>query len=220
MLSGIVISINWGVFIWAVSNNHILDSSLAYYMNPILVILIGTLLFREKLTRMQWLAVAVTFTGLVITIIRYRQIPWIALVIGGSFAIYGALKKTVKTDALVSTFVETLTTAPLFLVLVIWMEFQGMGAIGAMQGWQWLLLPAAGIVSTVPLLFFSSGVKTTPMTLSGILMYINPTLQFLVSVVLYHETFTVTHAILFGFVWSGLVLYLISGFLKDRKREE
>ena len=84
MLSGIVISINWGVFIWAVSNNHILDSSLAYYMNPILVILIGTLLFREKLTRMQWLAVAVTFTGLVITIIRYRQIPWIALVIGGS----------------------------------------------------------------------------------------------------------------------------------------
>lgn len=220
MLSGIVISINWGVFIWAVSNNHILDSSLAYYMNPILVILIGTLLFREKLTRMQWLAVAVTFTGLVITIIRYRQIPWIALVIGGSFAIYGALKKTVKTDALVSTFVETLTTAPLFLVLVIWMEFQGMGAIGAMQGWQWLLLPAAGIVSTVPLLFFSSGVKTTPMTLSGILMYVNPTLQFLVSVVLYHEKFTVTHAILFGFVWSGLVLYLISGFLKDRKREE
>lgn len=220
MLSGIVISINWGVFIWAVSNNHILDSSLAYYMNPILVILIGTLVFHEKLTRMQWLAVAVTFTGLVITIIRYRQIPWIALVIGGSFALYGALKKTVKTDAVVSTFVETLTTAPLFLALVIWMEARGMGAIGAMQGWQWLLLPAAGIVSTVPLLFFSSGVKTTPMTLSGILMYINPTLQFLVSVVLYHETFTVTHAILFGFVWSGLVLYLISGFLKDRKKGE
>jgi len=220
MLSGIVISINWGMFIWAVSNNHILDSSLAYYMNPILVILIGTLVFHEKLTRMQWLAVAVTFTGLVITIIRYRQIPWIALVIGGSFALYGALKKTVKTDAVVSTFVETLTTAPLFLVLVIWMESRGMGAIGAMQGWQWLLLPAAGIVSTVPLLFFSSGVKTTPMTLSGILMYINPTLQFLVSVVLYHEIFTVTHAILFGFVWSGLVLYLISGFLKDRKKEE
>lgn len=220
MLSGIVISINWGVFIWAVSNNHILDSSLAYYMNPILVILIGTLVFHEKLTRMQWLAVAVTFTGLVITIIRYRQIPWIALVIGGSFALYGALKKTVKTDAVVSTFVETLTTAPLFLALVIWMEARGMGAIGAMQGWQWLLLPAAGIVSTVPLLFFSSGVKTTPMTLSGILMYINPTLQFLVSVVLYHEIFTVTHAILFGFVWSGLVLYLISGFLKDRKKGE
>ena len=220
MLSGIVISINWGVFIWAVSNNHILDSSLAYYMNPILVILIGTLVFHEKLTRMQWLAVAVTFTGLVITIIRYRQIPWIALVIGGSFALYGALKKTVKTDAVVSTFVETLTTAPLFLALVIWMEARGMGAIGAMQGWQWLLLPAAGIVSTVPLLFFSSGVKATPMTLSGILMYINPTLQFLVSVVLYHETFTVTHAILFGFVWSGLVLYLISGFLKDRKKGE
>lgn len=219
-LAGIVVCINWGMYIWAVSNDHILDSSLAYYMNPILAILIGTLVFREKLSRIQWMAVAVTFTGLVITIIRYRQIPWVALVIGGSFAVYGALKKTVKSDAVVSTFMETLTLAPLFLTLVIWMESLGTGAIGAMQGWQWLLLPVSGIVTTVPLLFFSSGMKTTPMTLSGILMYINPTLQFLISVLLYHETFTATHAILFGFVWSGLVLYLISGFLKDRKKGE
>ena len=223
IIAGFVVCVNWGMYIWAVSSGHILDSSLAYYMNPILAILIGTLVFREKLTRMQWLAVAVTFTGLVIAILRYRQIPWVALIIGGSFAVYGSLKKKVRSDAVTSTFVETLTLAPFFLLLVLWMEHQGTGAIGALEGWQWALLPAAGVVTTVPLLFFAAGMKTTPMTLSGILMYINPTLQLLISVLLYHEEFTTTHAILFGFVWSGLALYLLSGFWKERsnsKKEE
>ena len=115
------------VYIWAVANGHMIDSSLAYYMNPILAILLGTVLFRERLTKLQWLAVAVTFAGLVITVIRYRQIPWIALVIGGSFAVYGALKKQVRSDAAVSTFVETLTLAPFALVLIFWMALKSSG---------------------------------------------------------------------------------------------
>lgn len=210
-LSGLMICINWGIFIWAVNNGHMLDSSLAYYMNPILAILIGTIFFREKLDRMQWLAVAVTFTGLVIAVIRYRQIPWIALLVGLTFAIYGALKKKVRSDALVSMFFETLFLAPVFLAALIWMELQGRGAGNVLTGWQWLLLPAAGIVTMVPLMMYSAGMKTTSMTVSGILMYINPTLQLLVSVCLYHEEFTLTHAILFVFVWLGLALYLLSG---------
>lgn len=174
--AGCVVCVNWGVYIWAVANGHMIDSSLAYYMNPILAILLGTVLFRERLTKLQWLAVAVTFAGLVITVIRYRQIPWIALVIGGSFAVYGALKKQVRSDAAVSTFVETLTLAPFALVLIFWMEAHGTGAAGVLSGWQWLLLPVSGVVTTVPLMFFAAGMKTTPMTLSGILMYINPTM--------------------------------------------
>ena len=218
--AGCVICVNWGVYIWAVSNGHMIDSSLAYYMNPILAILLGTLLFREKLSGLQWLAVAVTFTGLVITVIRYRQIPWIALVIGGSFAVYGALKKRVRSDAAVSTFVETLTLAPFALALIFWMEARGVGTVGVLTGGQWLLLPVSGVVTTVPLMFFAAGMKTTPMTLSGILMYINPTMQLLLSVALYGETFTMTHAILFGFVWTGLVLYLIAGARQGRKQKE
>lgn len=218
--AGCVICINWGVYIWAVSNGHMIDSSLAYYMNPILAILLGTVVFREKLSRLQWLAVAVTFTGLVITVIRYGQIPWIALVIGGSFALYGAIKKTVYTDALTSTFAETLMLTPVFLAIMVWMDGRGTGAVGVLQGWQWLLLPAAGIVTSVPLMLFSKGMQATSMTLAGILMYINPTLVLLISVWLYHEEFTTTHAILFTFVWSGLILYLLSGFLQKRKKEE
>ncbi len=219
-LAGIFVCVNWGSYIWAVNSGHVLDASLAYYMNPILAILLGTVVFRERLTGLQWLSVAVTFTGLVITILRYRQIPWVALIIGGSFAVYGAIKKGVHVDAGVSVFFETLVLSPFALVFMAAAEVRGTGAVGVLHGWQWLLLPAAGVVTTVPLLFFAKGIKSTPMTLSGILMYINPTLQLLLSVLLYQEEFTTTHAILFGFVWSGLALYLLSSLLRERKHKK
>lgn len=161
--AGCVVCVNWGVYIWAVANGHMIDSSLA---------------------------------------------------------VYGALKKQVRSDAAVSTFVETLTLAPFALVLIFWMEAHGTGAAGVLSGWQWLLLPVSGVVTTVPLMFFAAGMKTTPMTLSGILMYINPTMQLLLSVALYGEAFTATHAILFGFVWTGLILYLISGARESRRHRE
>jgi len=216
-LAGVFVCINWGVYIWSVNNGHMLDASLAYYMNPILSILLGTIVFRERLTRIQWLSVGVTFIGLVITIVRYRQVPWMALVMGGSFAIYGAIKKRVHTEAGISVFYETLTLMPFALAFLTVMEVRGSGAIGVLQGWQWLLLPAAGVVTTVPLLFYAVGMQNTSMSLAGILMYVSPTLQLLVSVWLYHEEFTTTHAILFGFVWSGLVLYLLSGWIDQRR---
>ncbi|WP_298020645.1 EamA family transporter RarD [uncultured Dysosmobacter sp.] len=218
-LAGVFICINWGVYIWAVNSGHMLDASLAYYMNPILSILLGTVFFRERLTRLQWLAVGIALTGLVITVVRYRQFPWMALIIGGSFAVYGAVKKTVKADALTASLTETAVLALPALLVLLWKEGAGAGAAGALHGWQWLLLPAAGVVTTVPLLLFSTGIKRTPMTLNGILMYVNPTLQLLLSV-LYGEAFTATHAILFGFVWTGLALYLASGFLRSKSQRE
>ncbi len=216
--AGVLICINWGVYIWAVNSGHILDSSLAYYMNPILAIALGTLLFGERLSGLQWMSVAVTAAGLVIAVLRYGRFPWASLVIGGSFALYGAVKKKVHSDADISLFFETLTLTPVMAAIVLWSELHGAGAIGALHGWQWLLLPMAGVVTTLPLLFFAVGIKETSMTLSGILMYVNPTLQLLIGVLLYHERFTTTHGILFGFVWTGLALYLISS-LRRREKE-
>ena len=220
MLAGVAVCVNWGSYIWAVNSGHGVDASLAYYMNPILTIFLATLVFREKLTKLQWLSVAVTFTGLVTAVIRYRQIPWAALIIGGSFAIYGAIKKGVHSDADISLFYETLTLAPFALVVMIVMELQGTGALGVLEGARLALLPTVGIVTTVPLLFYASGIRVTPMALAGIMMYINPTLQLLISVLLYHEEFTTTHAILFVFVWSGLALYLAAGWLAGRERRK
>lgn len=221
MLSGVFICINWGVYIWAVNGGHALDASLAYYMNPILAVVLGTAVFGEKLTPLQWLSVAVTFAGIVVTVVSHGEFPWIALVIGGSFAVYGAIKKGVRAEAGISVLAETMTLAPVALVYLIWAEAQGEGAVGVLSGWQWLLLPLSGIATTVPLLFFAKGIKTTPMSLSGILMYVNPTLQFLVSVVVFREEFTAAYGVLFGFVWSGLALYLIAGFVRRcRERKE
>lgn len=220
MISGVFICINWGVYIWAVNGGHALDASLAYYMNPILAVLLGTAVFGERLSPLQWLSVAVTFAGIVVTVAGHGQFPWMALVIGGSFAVYGAIKKGVRTESGVSVLVETLTLAPFALVYLIWAEVHGTGAAGVLSGWQWLLLPLSGVATTVPLLFFAKGIKTTPMSLSGILMYVNPTLQFLVSVAVFREEFTAAYGVLFGFVWSGLALYLAAGFLRRRKERK
>lgn len=219
-VSGWAICVNWGLYIWAVSHDRILDSSLATYLNPILAIALGAMVWREKLSRLRWLAVAIAASGFLLATLRYGQIPWLALAISFSFTLYGAVKKSVKTDSVTATFYETMILMPFAVVLVVWMEFRGAGAVGILHGWQWLLLPMSGLVTGLPLVLFSSGLKTTPMTLAGILMYINPTLQLLVSVAVYHEAFTTTHAILFVFVWAGLALYLVSGFLERRKREE
>lgn len=220
MLSGVFICINWGVYIWAVNGGHALDASLAYYMNPILAVVLGTAVFGERLSPLQWISVAVTFAGIVVTVVGHGQFPWMALVIGGSFAVYGAVKKGVRAEAEVSVLVETLTLAPFALAYLLWAEARGTGAVGVLSGWQWLLLPLSGIATTVPLLFFARGIKTTPMSLSGILMYVNPTLQFLVSVAVFREKFTAAYGVLFGFVWSGLALYLAAGFLRRRRERK
>ena len=216
ILAGVAVCINWGVYIWCVSAGHIMDSSLAYYMNPLLAVLLGTVVFREKLRPMQWLSVATAFAGVVVVVVRYRQMPWLALLVGGSFAVYGALKKTAQTDAITASFFETATLAPFAIILLIVMEKQGISASGVLHGWQWLLLPASGVVTTVPLLLYSIGVQNISLTLSGILMYINPTMQLLISVFLYQEAFTTNYAILFAFVWTGLVLYMASAVLHRR----
>lgn len=209
MLSGMAIAVNWGSYIWAVSGGHVLDASLAYYMHPILSILVGALFFREKVTKLQWVAVGLMAAGIVVTAAGYGRIPWIALIIGGSFVVYGVLKRNVTCDAAVSLFAESLFTTPLSLALIIWCEWHGAGAMGALEGAQWLLLPASGIVTAVPLLFFSRGIRTTSNTMTGVLMLINPTMQLLVGVFALGEEFTASHAVLFAFIWSGLALFLL-----------
>ena len=219
-LAGIFVGINWGAYIWAVTHGRVLDASLAYYMNPIISILLASIVFKERLTVLQWLAVGVTFAGVVVTVIRYGQIPWLALTMAIAFGIYGGFKKGVRAESSVSVFYEALVLLPLALGYMILMECRGTGAVGVLHGAQWLLLPMAGVVTAVPLLLYAKGLKTTPLSLSGILMYISPTIQLLLSVWVYGEEFTATHGILFGFVWSGLVLYLVSGWLNDRKHRK
>jgi chloramphenicol-sensitive protein RarD len=216
---GIMITINWGSFILSVSIGHVMESSLAYYMNPIMAIVLGFFVFHERLKPIQWVAVGLAFIGILIPLISYGKIPWLALVIGITMAVYSAMKKYVKADSEISIFMETLFVSPFALVYIIYAERTGIGASDLLHGWQWLLLPAAGIVTSVPLAMLSFGIKTTPLSLSGIMMYINPTLQLLVSVLLFHEKFTIINGITFAFVWVALILFVYGNTKTLRAKE-
>ncbi len=210
MLSGVLLSINWGSYIWAVNSNHVLDASLAYFINPLITVILGFIIYREKLTVIQWISVIVAFIGILVPIAHEGTLPYLALIIGGSFSLYSALKKDIKLNSEISNFMETLAVTPIALFIIIYFEIQGMGSIGALSGGQFILLPISGIVTSIPLLLFAAGIKNISMSLSGILMYINPTLQFLVGILLYNESLTNVNIITFIFVWIALLLFIIS----------
>ncbi len=208
LAAGAFCVLNWGSYIIAVNTNHIVDASLAYFMNPILAIFLAALVFKERLAPLQWLGVAFAFVGVAISIIAYGQVPWLALIIGGTFAIYGAIQKTCTTDGITALGAEMLWFVfPTFLISL-W-AVQG-DAVGVISTWQWLLLPTTGIMTAGPLMLYAIGIVNTDYALSGILMYINPTLQLLVGVVLYGEPVSHAQLLMFIFVWIGLILYLFS----------
>ena len=215
MCSGIAIAVNWGVYIYAVNSGHILDASLAYYLNPLMVIALGFFLFKEKLAFRQWLAIVVAALGILIAIVAYGEVPVFAIVIGTSFAVYGAIKKNVKCNGLISTFVEAAFLTPFALAYILWAEMGHVGAVGTLEGMQFLLIPMSGVVTSIPLLLFSIGVAKVSMSLTGILMYINPTLQFMIGALLYHETFDLPKGIMFVCVWIGVALFVSAGRKKE-----
>jgi len=205
---GIMLTLNWGTYIFAVVTGHILESSLAYFLNPILSILIGRFFYGEKLGKYHWISVAVAFLGIMISILRYGHVPYLAIVIGLSFAIYSAMKKKVTVNSEISMFMETMFVTPMACIVIAVMEGMGLGIAGSLTLPTFLILMLSGVVTSVPLILFSRGIKEISLSLSGILMYCNPTLQMLVGIFLYHEKLTVPNVITFACVWIALILFL------------
>ncbi|NCB51583.1 MAG: EamA family transporter RarD [Clostridia bacterium] len=219
---GALVSFNWGAFIWCVMNGRVLDCSLAYYINPIMAIVIGFIAFGEKMNTMRWVSVGLAVVGVAYPAFVNGQVPILAVLIALSFALYGTVKKKVDLPGEVTTFIETLFVMPFALALVIYMEVQGTGALaaGLLPGWRFLLLPAAGLVTYLPLLLYSHGIRRTPMSLAGILMYISPTMQFVIGVVLFHEELSESMLITFGFVLVAVVVFILSGRKPSLRKQE
>lgn len=216
-LCGILISINWGVYILTVAMGRILEASLAYYMNPLFSVLIGAIFFKEKLSRVQWTSVALAFAGVMFSVIRYGEVPYLAIIIGLSFALYGALKKGIKADSETSICMETMAVLPIALVFIAYAQFSGFTTFSSLTTAEALLLIATGPITSIPLMLFAKGIKETSIVTSGILMYINPTLQLLVGVFIYNEAFTQTNAITFAFVWAAVILFVFDSLRKHKK---
>lgn len=203
LLCGILICINWGVYIYAVNSGHVLDASLGYFLEPIIVTVIGVVIFREKMSRLEQLTAVFAIIGVGYLIWAYRVFPVMAILISTSFAIYGAVKKNLHLYPELSLFAETLMVTPIALIFCVYSEMHGTGSVGVLSGAQFLLLPLAGIVTSIPLALFNKGVRQIPYYLTGILMYINPTIQFLMGWLYFHEPLEMTRLIAFCFIWFG-----------------
>lgn len=213
---GILISINWGVYILTIAMGKILEASLAYYMNPLFSVVIGALIFKEKLSAFQWVSVGLAFVGVMISVIAYGNVPYLAIIIGLSFALYGAMKKTIKAESEVSICMETMSVLPLALVFIAYAQASGYTSFSSLSTTEMLLLIASGPVTSIPLMLFAKGIKETSITTSGILMYVNPTLQLLVGVLIYNEAFTKMNAITFAFVWVAVILFVLDSLNKHK----
>lgn len=213
---GILISINWGVYILTIAMGKILEASLAYYMNPLFSVVIGALIFKEKLSAVQWVSVGLALVGVMISVIAYGNVPYLAIIIGLSFALYGAMKKTIKAESEVSICMETMSVLPLALAFIVYAQLSGYTTFSSLSNAEMLLLAASGAVTSIPLMLFAKGIRKTSITTSGILMYINPTLQLLVGVLIYNEVFTKMNAITFAFVWAAVILFILDSLRKHK----
>ena len=216
-LCGILISVNWGIYILTVAMGRILEASLAYYMNPLFSVLIGAVFFKEKLSALQWSSVALAFAGVMYSVVSYGTVPYLAIIIGLTFALYGALKKGIKADSETSICMETMSVLPLAIIFIAYAQFSGLTTYSSLSAAEVILLVLTGPITSIPLMLFAKGIKGIPIVTSGILMYINPTLQLLVGVFIYNEAFTQTNAITFAFVWAAVILFVYDSFRRHRK---
>ena len=217
-LSGTLLGINWFIYIWAVNAGHIVETSLGYFINPLVNVLLGYLVLKERLRPAQWLALSVALAGVLYLTISFGAFPWIALTLAFSFGTYGLIRKTAPLNSAEGLFIETAVLfLPAFGFLLL-MESRGVGAFGHAGLPVTLLLIGAGIVTSIPLLLFAAGARRIPLTTLGLLQYIAPTMQFLIGVLVYNETFGLTRLIGFGLVWLALVLYTIESLIVNRRR--
>lgn len=208
--AGITISFNWGTFIWAVNNGHIVETSMGYYINPLVSILFAVVFLRERLDKMQLAAITCAFIGVASMVYSFGKIPWVSLTLAFTFALYGLLKKILPVSALTSIMLETLLITPLALVYEysLWQQGVSFYASGNLQ--VIMMLTGAGVVTAIPLLLFTAGARLLPLKIIGFLQYISPTLTLLIGVFVYNEAFTASHLLAFGWIWAALLLFIVS----------
>lgn len=213
--SASLLSINWLIYIWAVNNGHVIEGSLGYFINPLVNIMFGYVLLKERLRRAQWLAIGVAALGVAWLTWQAGTVPWIALALAASFGGYGLLRKTAALGALEGLSFETMVLFPLAAGYVIWLTAHGENAfINTPSDTTRLLLIAAGPITAIPLLLFASGARRIPLSVLGLLQYLSPTLQFLLGVWLFQEAFSLDRLVGFALIWTALALFALEGLMR------
>ena len=214
-----LITISWVVFVWAVMNGHVVESSLGYFINPLVNVLLGVALLSERLTRAQWTAVALAAAGVAYLTIVTGSPPWIALTLAFTFGIYGLIRKVAKVESLPGLATETLLLLPFAVAYLLWCESAGTGALGHAGPAIAALLIGSGPLTAIALYLFAYGARLLPYSTVGVLQYITPTLQLACGVFAFHERFERTRAIGFALIWAALLLYAGEGLWLSRKQQ-
>ena len=215
-IAGVLLGVNWLVYVWGINAGFIVETSLGYFINPLLSVLLGVVFLRERLRPMQWVPVGIAAIGVTYLTFVYGRLPWIALTLALSFGFYGLVKKLSPLGSLYGLTLETGILFPLAVIYLIILEFNGSGAFFHDGSFIDVLLIGAGLVTTIPLLMFASAAKQIPLTIVGLLQYIAPTIQFLIGVFLYKEPFDHAHLIGFAIVWVALIIFAVEGYFARR----
>lgn len=214
-VSSLLLSGNWLLYIWAVNNGHVIESSLGYFINPLVNVMLGYVVLKERMRAGQWAAIALAAAGVAWLAWDAGRMPWIALVLAASFGLYGLMRKTAKLGALEGLSFETMLLFPFALGYVVWLTMNADNAFinTASDTTRWLLV-AAGPITAIPLLLFAAGARKIPLSVLGLLQYIGPTIQFALGIFLFHEAFTSGKLVGFLMIWSALALYAAEGLWK------
>jgi len=207
--TAVLLGINWFVYIYGVNTNQIVETSLGYYINPLFNVLLGAIFLKERLNFWQSLALGMATLGVLNFLWDFNSLPWIALSLAFTFSFYGLLRKMMPVKPLVGLFVETVLLSPFAVVMIVVWNLDGTGNIGC----EWrnvIFLVGAGVVTSLPLLWFTNAGKRLRYTTLGFIHYMTPSIQLLIGVHLYNEPFTSTHAVTFGLIWTGLIIYSIN----------
>jgi chloramphenicol-sensitive protein RarD len=213
-----LMTVNWVVYVWAIMNGHVVESSLGYFINPLVNVLLGVALLSERLNRNQWLAVGLAASGVTYLSVIAGSPPWIALTLALSFGTYGLIRKVVKVESLPGLATETLLLLPFAAVYLSWCEMAGTGALGHAGPAITALLIGSGPLTAMALFLFAYGARLLPYSTVGLLQYIAPTLQLACGVFAFHEPFERSRAIGFALIWAALLLYGVEGLRLSQKR--
>jgi chloramphenicol-sensitive protein RarD len=215
--SATLISLNWLVYVWAVNHDHVIDSSLGYFINPLFSVVLGVVVLGERLNRPQQFAVGLAVVGVVYLAVIAGRPPWIALVLAASFGLYGLIRKVVAVDAVPGLATETLLLTPFALAWLLWLEWRGLGALGHAAQHVNVMLVGSGLITALPLALFAYGARRIPLSTVGLVQYIGPTLQFLTGVWIFHEPFSRERGVGFLFIWAALAIYAVDGLWRNRR---
>ncbi|MEK6806687.1 MAG: EamA family transporter RarD [Pseudomonadota bacterium] len=218
LISASLIGANWWLYIWGVNNGHIVETSLGYFINPLVSVALGVLVLGERLRSAQWLAVALAAAGVLYMTLGFGRLPWIALWLAFSFGSYGLCRKLAAVDSVQGLAVENSVLLLPSLAIIGWAHSHGSGAFGNLGAGTDTLLVLSGLITAIPLVLFAYGARRIPLSQIGLLQYMAPTLQLICGVFLYDEAFTHTHAVGFSLIWTALAIYAAESLLWSRKK--